>query len=202
MIVKFDHISYSCILEEEEAVKTSLSGYEEVFAEKDLMNLPIKKEFLKLPAKIHNITMLQNPQSLPIEITAYPECVKGEERLSLTDEGIRILTADIEATTDFYQKLGFKQDGENLRIKPMLDASEICLQLTQVSGTSQITYLDQQGFGILAFVVDNGAKQKRQLESQGIYTTEIQELTVNGKSLKIFFAKSSAGDLVELIGIR
>jgi len=202
MIVKFDHISYSCSFDEEEEVKQSFEGYEEVFAEKGLINLPIKANYLKLSSEKHNITMLQKQQSLPIEITAYPECCGGVERLAPTKEEIRILTKDPEATIKFYEKLGFKQDGERLQLKPMLDASEICLRTEEVTDMETATYLDQEGFGIMAFVVDNGAKQKGQLESQGIYVTEIQELTVNGKILKIFFAKSSAGDLVELIGIR
>lgn len=202
MIVKFDHVSYSCSYEQEEQTKASFEGYEEVFCEKELKNLPIKKEFLKLPAESHNIIMLQKEEAVPIEITAYPECPKGKEKLVVGAGGFVINTADLEKTKVFYEALGFHRDGEKLYMKPMLDTKEIVLQFVQNCGVENATYLDMQGWGILAFVVDNGAKQKKNLENAGIYTTEIQELEVNGKKLKIFFAKSDVGDLVELIAIR
>lgn len=202
MIVKFDHISYSCAYAEEEQTKALFPGYQEAFAEKDLENLSIKAEFLKEPAKLHNITMLQADGGYPIEITAYPSCFQGAERYELQEQLIRIFTPDVEATADFYAKLGFRQEDADLVMKPMLDQREVRLRPEEASDREKTCYLDQQGYGSLAFVVDNGARQKKQLDGLGIYTTEIQELMVNGKLLKIFFAKSSAGDLVEFIGVR
>lgn len=202
MIVKFDHISYSCAFGEEEQTKALFPAYQEAFAEQDLENLSIKAEFLKEPAKRHNITMLRGEGFYPIEITSYPQCFAGADRYAPEADIIRIFTPDVASTADFYGQLGFRQEGEDLVMKPMLDTREIRLRIEAAPDREVDTYLDQQGYGSLAFVVDNGARQKKQLEGLGIYTTEIQELTVNGKLLKIFFAKSSAGDLVEFIGVR
>lgn len=202
MIVKLDHISYSCAFGEEESVKASFEGYQELFCEETIENLSIKSEFMKDRAKEHCLYMLAKEGCCPIEITSYPNCCFGSERLSLEEGKIRVRTSDVEETESFYEKLGFCRNTDGMSLKPLLDKTETCIQVEQDYNVETSFYLDQKGWGILAFVVDNAKKQKRQLESAGIYVSDIQELAVNGRNLKIFFAKSNAGDLVELIGIR
>lgn len=202
MIVKLDHISYSCAFGEEEKVKASFEGYQSFFCEERIENLPIKSEFMRGRAKEHGLYMMGKEGCCPIEITSYPECCPGKERLSLEEDAVCIRTPDAVETGAFYERLGFGGSEDGMSLKPLLDKTKICIRIVEASEADDTFYLDQQGFGILAFVVDNAKKQKAQLESAGIYTTDIQELTVNGKKLKIFFAKSKAGDLVELIGIR
>ena len=202
MIVKFDHVSFSCVWGEETAVKNSFREYEEVFREENIENLSIKSEFMKSEAKKHHLYMLVKDGCYPIEITSYPACTAGRERLSIGSDEIRILTMDVKETEAFYKTLGFTAKDSVMTLKPLLDKTEIRLKIVPDGEIQQELYLDQQGIGIMAFVVDNAKKQKKQLENAGVYATDIQELVVNGKNLKIFFAKSNAGDLVELIGIR
>ncbi len=202
MIVKLDHISYSCTFGEEESVKASFKGYQELFCEENIENLSIKSEFMQETAKEHCLYMLAKEGCYSIEITSYPDCCSGSERLTLEEGKIRVRTSDVKETESFYEKLGFCKNAECMSLKPLLDKTETCIQVELDHKMETSFYLDQKGWGILAFVVDNAKKQKRQLESAGITVTDIQELAVNGRNLKIFFAKSNAGDLVELIGIR
>ncbi len=202
MIVKLDHISYSCAYGEEETVKASFAGYEEIFREENIENLLIKSEFMQNQAKEHCLYMLSKEGCCPVEITSYPVSCSGRERLTLEEDAICVRTSDVQETRGFYEALGFGEKEDRMSLKPLLDRTETNIRIVQDPGAAASFYLDQKGFGILAFVVDNGKKQKKQLESAGIYVTDIQELSVNGRNLKICFAKSKAGDLVELIGIR
>lgn len=202
MIVKFDHVSYTCAIGKEDEFKKSFSEYKEAFYEKKIPNLDIKMEFMKLATSQHDLYMMIGEGSYPVEITSYPECVEGKNRLMVNSDELVILSSDIKETESFYEALGFATGESVMSIRPMLDQTEIKIRIEEERDLPSKTYLDQNGWGILAFVVDNAKKQKRQLESVGVRTTDIQELMVNGKNLKIFFAESNVGDLVELIGIR
>ncbi len=202
MIVKLDHISYSCAFGEEESIKASFEGYQEIFCEENIENLSIKSEFMREKVKEHSLYMLVKEGDYPIEITSYPNSHSGSKRLSLEEGKIRVRTSNVKTTERFYEKLGFRKDADRMSLKPLLDKTETCIWVEQDHKTENTFYLDQKGWGILAFVVDNAKKQKKQMESAGITVTDIQELVVNGRNLKIFFAKSDAGDLVEFIGIR
>lgn len=202
MIVKFDHVSYSCDMSKEESVKAGFSGYSKIFEEVKLLNLEIKKEFLKLQAETHNISLLQKEGAYPIEITAYPCCFEGTSKMEVDGEQIVVFTPNKEATAELLRGVGFRGEESLFLIKPMLDAKEVRIKVIEAEADEDWSYLDRQGFGSLAFVTDNASRQKKQLDALGIYTTEVQELTVNNKLLKIFFAKSKAGDLIEFIGMR
>ena len=202
MIVKFVHISYTCRIGEETAFRKAYSDYEEAFCEKKVPNLDVKMEFMKLNTREHDLYMMTKEGNYPIEITSYSECVEGKNRLRVNSDELVILSSDMEKTEAFYRALGFATGDAGMSIKPMLNQTEIKIRIEQETDLSHKTYLDQKGWGILAFVVDNAKKQKRLLETAGVRATDIQELTVNGKCLKIFFAESNVGDLVELIGIR
>lgn len=202
MIVKFDHISFSCTFADEEMIVKNFAGYEEVFSENNLCNLEIKEPFLREKLDTHNIFMLQKEKCYPIEITSYERCQKSKGRLNVEADRICIKTADAELTEQLYKSLGFRGENGILEYKPLLDSEAVKLQIIQDSQAATTTCLDDAGYGILAFVVDNSKKQKKQLEEAGFAVTEIQELAVNEKLLKICFVKSKAGDLIELIGIR
>lgn len=202
MIVKFDHISFTCPIGDEEKAMKSFSGYNRAFCENNVVNLDIKKEFMGLDTNMHDLYMLTKEDGYPIEITSYSQCVEGKNRLHVNAEEFVIVSKEVKETESFYENLGFALDQSVMIMKPLLDKDKIKIRIEPDKELEDKTYLDQTGWGILAFVVDNAEKQKRQLEKVGVYTTPIQELVVNGKKLKIFFAESKAGDLVELIGIR
>ena len=85
MIVKLDHISYSCAYGKEESIKASFEGYREIFREENIENLSIKSEFMSTQEKEHCLYMMVKEGDVPIEITSYPGCFSGRERLSLKE---------------------------------------------------------------------------------------------------------------------
>ena len=70
MIVKFDHISYTCPIGEEDEFKKAYSDYKEAFCEKKIFNLDTKMEFMKLDTREHDLYMMTKEGSYPIELTS------------------------------------------------------------------------------------------------------------------------------------
>lgn len=210
MIVKFDHISYSCSLLKEESARQLFSEYETVFHEKDLPNLAMKYPYMRKEQTTHNIMLLQKAGSYPIEITAYEACEKRAEgkteKYVLSDDKIDIYSANPMETKAFFALLGFKENEEGiLELKPLLDEKPLCIKVCKLPEESTDThtcFLDEEGFGSLAFVVDNAKKQKALFKEKDYPTSEIEELMVNGKKLKIFFTNSPMGEIIEFIGMR
>lgn len=206
MIVKFDHISYSCALSQENNIRNLFSGYEVQFHEIGLENLSMKRAYMRDVQEEHNIMLLQKKGSYPIEITAYQTChsrTSGiEDKYVLMDDCILIYSENPEATVMFFELLGMKKGEDSvLELKPLLDEKTVRIQVCKAEECAQV-YLDDEGFGSLAFVVDNAKKQRQLLKDNNIKCSEVEELVVNGKELKIFFTKSSAGEIIEFIGLR
>ena len=206
MIVKFDHISYSCSLEQEKAICNLFEDYEVQFHEVELDNLPMKQAYMREVQKKHNIMMLQKQRCYPIEITAYEKCFERnlnvKEKYVLCNDVIEIYSDNPSETEKFFEILGMKKGEDSiLEIKPLLDEKKVRIKVNKAQETTPI-YLDEIGFGSLAFVVDNANRQKQLLQANNIESSEIEELTVNGKKLKIFFTKSSCGEIIEFIGLR
>lgn len=206
MIVKFDHISYSCKTTSEEETRNLFDGYEVQFHEVDLKNLPMKYSYMHNRQEKHNIMLLSKTGHYPIEITAYESCLERNEQKEpkyiLQEELIEIYSQKPDKTEEFFKFLGMKE-GENsvLELKPFLDEKPVRIKVYRAEGDNAIR-LDEEGFGSLAFVVDNAKKQRQLLLDGGYMCTEIEELQVNGKKLKIFFTNSEANEIIEFIGLR
>lgn len=199
MIIKFDHISYSCEIDNP-AVEI-VEGFCLDFEERELPNMEAKHVFLQREAKIHNISLYRCEGKYPIEITAYPECTGYNKKYQVSDEAITVYSRCPDETRRFYEVLGFKgAEGDVLELQPFMESKKVILKIQ--AGETEEVFLDKLGFGSLAFVVDRIEKHKLQLEKNNYSVTEIETLTVNGKLLRICFAANNVGDIVELIGIR
>ncbi|MBQ3035476.1 MAG: hypothetical protein IJD31_00970 [Lachnospiraceae bacterium] len=206
MIVKFDHISFSCTLEEEKEVRDLFKNYEIVFHEEKLRNSVIKKDYMRAEQELHNIMLLNSQDEYPIEITAYPKCISSDlnecVKYELVDDYIVIYSVAPTETERFLKLLGMKQSENSLwEIKPFLDKRKLKIKVCKTEEKRKV-YLDNRGYGSLAFLVDNICKQKKLLENSDISCSDIDELMVNGKMLKIFFASSITGEIIEFIGLR
>lgn len=198
MILKFDHISYSCKLDDN--TDALLTGYTQAFSEKALPNIEAKKTFLKKQDTVHDIALYHCEGKYPIEVTAYPNCSGANKKFEMNDTFITVYSQNMEETIAFYKALGFKEDGTMLALTPFMESQKVNLQVKE-SDTGDV-FLDQKGWGSLAFVVDKVERHQKQLEKQGYFVSGVDTLTVNGKLLKICFASNQAGDIVELIGVR
>lgn len=199
MIIKFDHISYSCDIDN--PAMEIVEGFSLDFSERELLNIDAKHAFLQKKAMYHDISLYRCEGKYPIEITAYPECGGHNKKYLVSDEVITVYSECPDETRQFYETLGFKSmEDDILGLQPFMESKKVILKI-ESADTGEV-FLDKKGFGSLAFVVDRIEKHKMQLEKKNYPVTEIETLTVNGKALRICFVMNNVGDIVELIGIR
>lgn len=111
MILKFDHIAFSCRRSELTNVFQRFSGYEQVFFEKNLLNIAAKKKLLSDEALMdHDIVLLQSVKTgdVPIEITAYDVTV-GPAKYDIDGQTIIAYTDNVTESSKFYETIGFKK---------------------------------------------------------------------------------------------
>lgn len=201
MILKFDHIAFSCRRSELTNVLQRFSDYEQVFFEKNVLNIAAKKKLLSDEALMdHDIVLLQSVKTgdVPIEITAY-DVTAGPAKYDVDGQTIIAYTDNVAESSKFYETIGFKKNGDNLQLKTLLDAVPFNIKLCKTEHYSYM--LDGCGFCCIALVINNAEKEKKRLDSESFMTTEINELVVNNNMLKIFFAYNQSGDKVEYIQI-
>lgn len=203
MILKLDHISFSC--DKEKDYRASIpQGYREVFAETGLPNTECKRRFLSDWQDVHNIIMLQSESGIPIEVTQY-RTVSGEGRMGLYQNEIHIPTRSIPSSVSYFSRLGLKvlsQSGTGavMGLRPFLDKNEFRIYLKQDS-SPPLPFLDVMGYSSIGFLVDSVDKEAEKLRGSGYMVTRPSVLTVNGKLLRIVFSRGGSGEIVELIAI-
>lgn len=205
MILKFDHISFSCKNEDAGKVMKSLDGYELVFCEEKLHNMNSKKNIMKQVQAFHNISLMHSSAGLPIEITSYNFCESSNDYLMLDGCIIKLFSPKIEYSIQLFRHLGFKIEEKApsvylAELKPLLDKEPVTILIQERE--IQRPYLDSNGFSSLAFIVDNLEKEKEKLSRLHYNTTEIECLCVNKKQLKIFFLEGISGEIFEFIALK
>lgn len=199
MILKFDHLAFSCIKDKLNESITNFSDYESVFIEHNLPNLLIKEQLMQYKGATHDIALLNHKEKLSIEITAYDEVGDLVGKYDIKDNSIIVTTSSVKSSALFYEAIGFKHNSDNCyNIHPMLDDRDINIQFKE-NKMGSTNYLDSAGFCCMAFITNKANKEKKRLEKLNISTTDIMELTVNGKLLNVFFAYNEYGDMVEFI---
>lgn len=132
--------------------------------------------------------------------------IESEKRDPFRFNQIIIRTKDIEGSKSFWHCLGFKtirDEGKTTLVEfsSPLDKEifQVCLQEEAATGSTY--YLDDKGFNCVALISSSAEKERESLNKRGFDTTEIEELKVNGRKLKIFFSTGPSGELVEIIGL-
>lgn len=202
MIIKFDHIAYSCNRHEMNTVLEMFSGYHIIFHETNLKNISIKKGLMGSWADTHDMMLLNRDNYLPVEITAYDKTIRGNDKYKVENESITIFSSSIIDAKTFYKAVGFNEISKDIMVLKTLLGEVVTIKFELVSVPPQSdhrTRLDSKGYCCLAFVTNNAEKEKRKLDKCGISITEIMKLIVNGRALNIFFAYNEWGDIVEFI---
>ena len=208
MIIKFDHLSYSCSFKEEEDIVKRFCGtgcYTVQFKE-SIKNIPVKMQLMQNVNDTHGLTMLQpvggnsSQVYLPVEITSYSK-VSGCSAYSLIDGIIEFKTVNLKESILFYQQLGFQKESSGmLSLKTMLDRHNIYIRLSECD-ESYSNCLDVTGFSSIAWIINKMEKYVKTLHEKGIKVTDIDTLTVHGRKLKICFVLGRQGEIIELIGV-
>lgn len=199
MIIKVDHIAFSCSKIEVDKVIKNFPLHKKVFYERALLNIEAKKRLLRGNTPDHDIILLHHTGGgMPVEVTAYDK-VSGEAKYGMKEQTVIAYTCNLKESSEFYAAIGFKLSGYNLfSLRTLMDENDLSLELVERQQAEKY-YLDNQGFSALALITNSVSREKMKLEAKKVTTTDINRLIVNRRELQIFFAYSEYGDVVEYI---
>jgi hypothetical protein len=206
MILKFDHISYSCDATTDVSQHVP-AHYKEIFRETDLDNIPCKIKYLQFNSSKHNIFMYESKNDdgadLPIEITQYPQIAVGSTPLRLEGRTIIWEVADVESARKLFLCLGAQEETEKnkLRIVPFLDKTKILIHFVENISCTRKPFLDISGFSSIGLFVDSVQKYLTKLSKAGFTVSGISPIEVHGKQMNIAFVEGRNGELIELISM-
>ena len=206
MILKFDHISYSCHSESEAAGHIPVH-YTEAFRDMELANISCKMKYLKFKSQKHNIIMFipDSPEmsGIPIEVTQYPKVFHTTPFLHFRDNVIFWEVADVLSARNLFLSLGAKEQGEAncLTLSPFLDKEKIFIRLIENATCRREAFLDIDGFSSIGLFVDNIQKHLEKCAAAGFQGSNISQIKVQGRWMNIAFVEGKNGELIELISI-
>lgn len=119
---------------------------------------------------------------------------------------IVIKTSKIEESVAFWKLFEFEEIVRDkghilLSFKELFTNQEFFIQLEEIQETIK-NYLDSSYFNCIAFISSSIDKDRKKIKSLGNYVSDVEELKVNNKNLKISFIQGPSGEMVELIGIK
>lgn len=206
MLIKIDHICHSCRKGKEDEVKAEFHGYHELFHQKNIINMPIKQKRCMRENRFHDIIYLEKQGSFPVEITSYENIADVESGFAFDFDRNEIrMSADyMERSIAFWELCGAKRkiETENdimLTMRGLLDKQTLTIKIAKAK-TQKTWILDGEGNVCLGLVVKNLEYEKRRIE-ESFEASDIKELNVNGRLLKLFFAFGLCGETVEFISI-
>lgn len=203
MLLKLDHVSYSCG-RGDGFKKIIPTGYKEQFREEGLPNIECKCSLLKHHDIMHNIIMyLSDKDYVPIEITQYETVSDIKNKMNINGSEIIFFTQNVNESKRFFScfdmKTRFDSDKlAELYFQPFLDSHEWTIRLCK-NDVKEEAVLDICGFSSIGIIVDKLEKVIEKVKIEGFITTGISQLLVNGKLLEIAFCNGFYGEVVELI---
>lgn len=137
---------------------------------------------------------------IPVFITTAPQAPENAIK------AIIVKTNDLKKSLEFWGYLGFKlqeTDGIAARMSFISPFRSTSLELIVMeSPTEQPGYtLDSTGVSCIALISTSAKKDHDNLSENGITVTEIGILSLNGKTLNIFFILGPCNEIVEIIEI-
>lgn len=202
MLIKFDHITFSCSKNNIYSAIDEYPNYSILFYD-NVKNLSVKKKDMYNYCSTHDIVLLvpKNENSLPIEITAYETTTPNiKAPLTLINyEKIQIHSSKIEETEKLLLALGFKKNGVLFHYKSIFAPRNVCIEIVEVN-SQQCCKFDLEGYTCLAFMSNSAEKERARL-CINFHCSNLQNLDVNGKKLELFFVYGTAGEIIEIFSI-
>ncbi len=119
--------------------------------------------------------------------------------------GFIVKAFSFDESARFWQALGFKRNLDASLGAEFSFSSPVCREPFSMylrrSDAESRHFLDDAGFNCVALTSSSADKERESLSGNGFATTGMEELDVNGRRLRIFFARGPSGELVEIIGI-
>lgn len=198
MVLKFDHVS---LISSREATETIIDNFrsEHKFQEFNLMNVQIKKMFMKKWQHNHDLIFFDATEDrLPIEVILYDTVTDKTnvtiDKYTIYGEYSNREIAIFFLNSIFSNKVKFENDIITCNVRGVLDKQDINLVLSPSNNVE--VFLDSAGYGAVTVFVNNCSVEN----SPNILVTEFEKTIVNHKVLQICFAKCDAINIIfELI---
>lgn len=203
MIIKFDHISYSC--SDMKHTQDIISSYYLKFEESNLENIPCKKALLKQKNPLHNIYMYYaKGDDIPIEITQYTNIKGRNETMKISSRKIEWSVKNLEKAEQFLLCLGAnkcKGEAYTYSLMAVLEKEPLMIYLKKDENAVAPGYLDVEGWSSIGLIVDNVQNEAEKFKRNGFFVTESSPIMVNSKKLNIVFVRGFNGEIIELISL-
>jgi len=114
---------------------------------------------------------------------------------------IEISTPNIEKSKIFWKKLGFLQSKNDsiLNFNSLINNKTYNIELIEKPSSS--SFLNNHGISCIAFLTNSIISEKKSLDNDGYFTTDIELLDVGENRFAIFFCKNHSGEIVEFISL-
>lgn len=200
MITSLDHIAFSsCNVEND--MKNFL-GYELLFKE-TLPNLKIKENFLSFYQPQHELALLKCSNGYNIEILNHGQITDKDGYIKLVNQNkIVVKTNDIQKSKDFWSAIGFKEKEKGEMEFNTIFPTSVKLYLSFELSEQTDYKINDKGYNCIGLVTTSILKDIEKLKKLECEISEIQELTVNNKPMKICFAQRNLCEIIELIEIK
>ncbi|MGC9384575.1 MAG: hypothetical protein ACP5D6_08260 [Kosmotogaceae bacterium] len=205
MILGMSHIALSVADIDQKKKQLEKRGFNNIFVEKNIINHPTKKHLLKTYQSTHEIALFYHPelnQSVEIINHGYVDYDrKGNFNLKNDHIELSICEESFDKEQNFWlEVLSFKKTSKNRLVFSSAVPSWSCTIELIEKPKIQPAMLDSQGYPCLALLT-NSLERDLSIASQlGAYDlTEIFELDINNRALKISMFRTPGSAICELI---
>lgn len=215
MIMGVDHIALSCLEIETACKNLEKDNFKVRFCEKNIPNKIEKKEFLNHYQKTHSLAFIEAQKGPAIELTEHGSSFASGESIYRVQQGkgtietVEVLACDFEASRSFWRdKLRFEEkvlradEAVKLKLTSPFPQWNLEVDLIQSSGEKRKNYLDVEGFSCIAFISNKIESDLENIWQAGKRASEVFELEVNRKWLKVAMVEGPSGEIIELIEIQ
>lgn len=204
MLLKLDHVTYSVSKEKYSLLEEKLLsfGYQIKFSEKRLKNPQNKREFMVHFQECSDVIYFEKNQEISIEVIIY-DIISQEFHVveGYFDDTLDFYVHHIDSMKQILMAVGGKGTGESeISFCDFFSKKEYGVRLLQQQSPSVWT-CDTEGTGCLTFLVHSCEKLKDKLRTSYL-CSEIEEMTVNGTKLDVFFIQNEFRDFVEIISMK
>jgi len=192
MLLGIDHVTFNFCRQ-----KISLRKRKKLFDIKKVKNHPYKKIFLRKYRKDHEISFYTTKKNeVDIEITKYHNTKKNFNKFDVLNlkKNIIIICSNSPKKDKIFLKKVFEIKNE---IFSIFNKKKFKIIFKKKNFNS--TYLDDEGYVALAFVVSNVGKYYKIVKNLNIKCTKVFHYKIFGNHTKIFFLKLHGGLIIELI---
>lgn len=197
-IIKFDHISYVAENKDKENILKSFAGRKLKFSETGVENQNSKKLLMRRKdQKYHNLYFFEGG-GMDIEVILYDN-IGGKSKVELKTDAICAKCVDLERIANCFRKIGmpegeWREQTLVYNFKGLLGKQDIYLEIREQDKSQEI-YLDDEGYGCVALLVDSLSGLEKISDSQNMIT-EVERMRINQRLLDICFWKNTELNII------